>query len=164
MKKAQEEGGQDKKAIAVVQRELAQLLAQVNAFCKAHKTSVYSCWECGRVGQGTGDFLPTSKWGYDREFCPACIRHCDPCDADYVDSMAYRHEDCRMANPDHMTDRQKAACDERDRDSVVYRLTSTREVVSVSISSSDSEEDQPPQQSRKVGVKRKRPSQPIVID
>ena len=53
------------------------------------------CTSCDRGIFSGGQFMQTHKWGYDRPFCRACIMYCKCCQEDYVESMEYRHEDCR---------------------------------------------------------------------
>ncbi len=58
------------------------------------KKAWFVCFGCDKLCLGRGEDMETSKWGYERVFCDTCVLHCDGCDEDYVDSMAYRHDDC----------------------------------------------------------------------
>ena len=54
----------------------------------------FVCYGCDALCLGHGKNMETSKWGYERVFCAACVAHCNGCDTYYVESMAYRHEEC----------------------------------------------------------------------
>jgi len=53
------------------------------------------CIQCGIVlPKCRVEWMPTSKWGYERPFCSSCIQTCNTCHARYVQSMEYQHEEC----------------------------------------------------------------------
>jgi len=60
----------------------------------------FVCDHCNKLALGSGEALETSKWGYERIFCSACICHCTACDEDYAPSMQYRHDDCPKVGDD----------------------------------------------------------------
>lgn len=74
------------------------LMNQLNVLMKDQ--AWYVCVGCNELMMEPPDYYPTSKWGYERPFCSDCVRYCETCDEEYVDTMAYQHEDCTTTNED----------------------------------------------------------------
>lgn len=59
----------------------------------------FVCHGCNELKIGIGaHYMQTSKWGYDRPFCPDCTNYCGYCDEYFAKTMSYRHDDCRQPN------------------------------------------------------------------
>jgi hypothetical protein len=157
-----------------VNAKLDELIRRVNHIAARSKTPLYLCWECGQLGWGTAKYPPaTTKWDDPHSYCPGCVLHCETCDEDYPPATAYLHDDCKPPNTDALTDHQKKAFGLLDVDEFdpikEVRLDMPHHGKTVSSSSSDSScssdsESEPEVQHAKVGAKRKRPTQTIVID
>lgn len=65
----------------------------------------YICYSCNKLYIGEPSMESTTKWGDERPFCEDCVDYCETCEESFVSSMAYRHEDCKMAEEEEdMTD------------------------------------------------------------
>jgi len=78
-------------------RAIREHVAALNALVP-RTLNWFVCTDCSKLLLGCGRDMPTTKWGETSVFCPACIRTCTGCEEQYVESLAYQHEDCERAS------------------------------------------------------------------
>jgi hypothetical protein len=139
---------------APTKNELDKLIQRINYINSLHDITLYVCGECGQLNTGTGTYLAITDSCDYRSFCPACVLHCDYCQDDYSHDMAYRHEDCPVGHPDHLTDHVKK----------VFGLALPPDPEPPQVLASPDSEPAQRLQTAKPPTKRKRTSKPIVID
>jgi hypothetical protein len=74
-------------------------IRELNTLQKEYKLAWFVCDDCQQLtlcdDQSPGDnWLATSKWGYERPFCDACILWCDTCATAYSRALSNYHDDC----------------------------------------------------------------------
>lgn len=98
------------------EKTLIDLIKQVNKLKKKTKSDWFICEECEELFL-TYDFLeylPTSKWGYERSFCRWCVQRCKYCGQYYAPSMEYKHEDCKSSSSSESEEDDESASEESD--------------------------------------------------
>lgn len=74
---------------------LQKLVHESNAEKKKLKAEWFVCAQCDRLCFDETCYEEcVSKWGDKALFCYCCVFYCDTCEENYVEPMAYYHDNC----------------------------------------------------------------------
>jgi len=141
-------------------------LAMIREIVANRRVPDEMCTGCSRPIFAGAKFMPTHKWGYERPFCRACIMYCKCCQENYVESLEYRHEDCREHCADTQCDHSESEDDDNEVEIVkpaekiirtvggypIFVKTLTGKTITLRIEGSDLVEDVKGQIEAKEGI------------
>lgn len=89
---------------------LQHYIVTLNKWIGEKELPWFVCDGCNKLLRGDPIPLETSKWGYERVFCRACVRHCRVCKVNYAPPMEYQHEDCEAVREERGGDSGEDSC------------------------------------------------------